>query len=80
MINARIIDVQTRAPLGLNVAAEELLKASRSWRLKQASNRRGQPRNVLKTLDNDLRGRNCVDFGTVRLWVQIPGPPTSSNL
>jgi hypothetical protein len=28
MINARIIDVQTRAPLGLNVDAEELLKAA----------------------------------------------------
>ena len=28
MINARIIDVQTRAPLGLNLDAEELLKAA----------------------------------------------------
>jgi hypothetical protein len=52
------------------LAAETGLKS----RLKQASNRRGQPRNELKTLETDLGGRNRLDFRTVRPRVQIPGP------
>jgi hypothetical protein len=37
-------------------------------------NRPVRPPNELKTLDNDLHGRNPVDFGTVRPRVHFPGP------
>jgi hypothetical protein len=37
------------------------------------------PRNELKTLEIGLGGRNRLDFGTVRLRVQIPGPRPKSE-
>jgi len=45
----------------------------RFWWLKRARNRWLDRRNELKTVANDLGGRDRSDFGTVRPRVQIPG-------
>ena len=48
--------------------------------MKLAGNRPVSSLNELKTCENGLGGQNCLDFGTVRPRVQIPGPRPKSEM